>query len=242
MWRPDAGGIAMRVPLFPEYRYGDLVEIRGRLETPPTFADFDYRTYLSHQGIDSIVAYPKVRVLEHDRGSPIRAVLFDIRTALSDSIADILASPEAGLSAGILLGTRSQLPDDLRDDMRTTGTTHLVAVSGQNVVLLAALLIGAFAWLIGRRPAAWLALAGILLYAALVGGQPSVIRAEIMGALYIVSIAVGRQNTAFVAMGVAAAGMTALDPQIVHDVSFQFSNETKQLRHPVFVYGPCGGA
>ena len=79
------------------------------------------------------------------------------------------------------------------------------------------------AWVIGRRPAAWTALGAVLFYAALVGAQPSVIRAAIMGGLYVIAIALGRRNTALVAMGIAAAGMTAHDPQIVHDVSFQLS-------------------
>lgn len=241
-WHPDSGGVVMRVPLFREYRYGDLLEVRGRLKTPPVFEAFDYRGYLSRRGIDSLVAYPHVRVLGRERGSPVRAALFEIRSSLSDSIAGILPNPEAGLAAGILFGTRSQLPSDLTEDMRATGTTHLVAVSGQNVVLLAALLMGALAWLIGRKPAAWTALAAVLLYATLVGGQPSVIRAAIMGALYVVAIALGRRNTAIVAMGIAAAGMTAHDPQIVHDVSFQLSNETKKLRHSVPLYAPCGVA
>ena len=222
-WRPDSGGVAMRVPLFPKYHYGDLVEVRGSLETAPQFEAFDYRGYLARRGIDSLVAYPHVRVLDRNRGDPLRAATLDVRSALSESISHILPQPEAGLAAGILLGTRSQLPKDLTDDMRATGTSHLVAVSGQNVVLLAALLMGALAWLIGRRPAAWTALAAILLYAALVGGQPSVVRAAIMGALYVMAIALGRRNTAFVAMGIAAAAMTAHDPQIVHDVAFQLS-------------------
>ena len=213
----------MRVPLFPKYRYGDLVEVQGHLETPPTFEAFDYRGYLSRSGIDSLIAYPDVQLLARDRGNPLRAALFEIRSSLSDSIAGILPSPEADLASGILFGTRSQLPRDLTEDMRATGTSHLVAVSGQNVVLLAALLMGALAWVVGRRPAAWVALAAVLSYAALVGAQPSVIRAAIMGALYVIAIALGRRNTAFVAMGIAAAGMTAHDPQIVHDASFQLS-------------------
>jgi competence protein ComEC len=222
-WRPDSGGVVMRVPLFPEHRYGDLLEIRGALEPPPIFEGFDYRDYLFRQGIDSLVTYPDVRLLAENRGSAARAALFDIRSTLNDSISRILPSPEAGLAAGILLGSKSDLPSDLTEDMQSTGTSHLVAVSGQNVVFLAALLMAALAWVIGRRPAAWAALAGILAYAALVGAQPSVVRALIMGVLYVVAIALGRRNTAFVAMGVAAAVMTADDPQIVHDVSFQLS-------------------
>src|SRR6266540_4148817 len=158
-WRPDSGGVLMRAPLFPRYEYGDLLEIKGELEQPPKFDDFDYRGYLFRHGIDSLSDYPKVRLLDHSHGNPLRA----------------------------------------------------------------ALIIGALAWVIGRRPAAWTSLAGIVLYAALVGGQPSVVRAAIMGGLYVIAIAVGRRNIAFVAIALAAAVMTAFNPQIAHDVSFQLS-------------------
>jgi competence protein ComEC len=222
-WGADSGGILMRASLFPEYEYGDLLEIRGDLETPPVFEDFDYRDYLFRHGIDSVVSYPQVEVLDQGRGDPIRSALFDVRSALADSLSGVLPDPEAALAAGILFGARSDIPEDLEEEMQATGTSHLVAVSGQNVVLLAALLMGALAWVIGRRPAAWFALAGVIGYAALVGGQPSVVRAAIMGGLYVVAIAIGRWNTALVAIGFAAAIMTALNPQIVHDVSFQLS-------------------
>ncbi len=222
-WRPDSGGVLMRAPLFPQYEYGDLLEIKGQLEQPPKFDDFDYRAYLFRRGIDSLADYPKVRLLDHSHGNPLRAALIDVRASLADSLSNILPNPESTLAAGILFGARSQIPRDLNEDMQATGTSHLVAVSGQNVVLLAALLIGALAWIIGRRSAAWSALAGIILYAALVGGQPSVVRAAIMGGLYVAAIALGRRNTALVAIALAAAIMTAINPQIAHDVSFQLS-------------------
>lgn len=222
-WRPDSGGVLMRASLFPEYEYGDLLEISGDLETPPAFVDFDYRDYLFRRGIDSIVAYPQVRALDHGRADPVRAVLIDVRSTLADSLSGVLPQPEAALATGILFGSRSDLPQDLNEDMQATGTSHLVAVSGQNVVLLAALVMGALAWIVGRRPAAWIALAGLMSYAALVGGQPSVVRAAIMGGLYVIAIAIGRRNTAAIAIAFAAAVMTAHNPQIVHDVSFQLS-------------------
>ncbi|HEV8573714.1 MAG TPA: DNA internalization-related competence protein ComEC/Rec2 [Dehalococcoidia bacterium] len=222
-WQPESGGVLMRAALFPEYDYGDLLEVEGKLEDPPALEGFDYKEYLSRRGIDSTISYPTGHVLDHDRGSMVRSRLIDLRSSLSDSLSGILPDPEANLATGILFGSRTDNPGDLSDDMRTTGTAHLVAVSGQNVVLLAALIIGALAWVIGRRNAAWLALAGVIVYAALVGGQPSVVRAAIMGGLYVIAIAIGRRNTAQVAITFAGALMTALDPQVVHDVAFQLS-------------------
>jgi competence protein ComEC len=222
-WRPDSGGLLLRASLFPKYEYGDLIEVRGTLETPPSFDDFDYRDYLFRHGIDSLASYPEVRVLDHGRASLIRSTLMDIRTSLTEALSDVLPDPEATLATGILFGARSSIPRDLNDDMQATGTSHLVAVSGQNIVFVAAFVIAALAWIVGRKSAAWMALAAVILYALLVGGQPSVVRAAIMGGLYVLAIALGRQNSAAIAIAHAAGVMTALDPQVVHDVSFQLS-------------------
>jgi competence protein ComEC len=222
-WRPESGGILMRTAPFPRYEYGDLLDLEGELETPPTFDDFDYREYLLRRGIGSLIAYPSVRVVARDQGSAFRAALIDTRARLSDALADALPEPEASLATGVLLGKRARLPADLAEDMNATGTSHLVAVSGQNVTLVAGLLIAALAWAVGRRPAAWLALAAVIGYSFLVGGEPSVVRAAIMGSLYVVATALGRQSSAPIALALAGAVMTAIDPQVVHDVSFQLS-------------------
>jgi competence protein ComEC len=222
-WRSESGGVLMRAAPFPRYEYGDLLELHGGLETPPVFDDFDYREYLLRRGIGSLIAYPQVSVLAHDQGSALRAALIDARASLSGALADALPEPESSLAAGVLLGKRVDLPPDLMDDMNATGTSHLVAVSGQNVTLVAGLLMAALAWVIGRRRAAWLALAAVIGYSLLVGGEPSVVRAAIMGALYVVAIALGRQSSGPIALALAGAAMTVIDPQVVHDVSFQLS-------------------
>lgn len=222
-WRREPGGVEMRAPLHPEYRPGDLLEVEGELLTPASSPDFDYREYLLRRGIVSTIEYPQVWRLRHGDSGGLASLLSGVRSRLSDSLSDALPEPQASLAAGILLGNRSNLPRDLRDDMNATGTSHLTAVSGQNVMMVAGLLIAVLTALAGRRRAAWLSLAGIIAYAALVGLQPSVLRATIMGSLYIISLALGRQNAAAITLLLAAAGLTAVNPQTVHDISFQLS-------------------
>lgn len=222
-WRPDSGGVVMYAPLFPPYRYGDLLEVRGRLETPPSFEDFDFRQYLLYQGIGSVVSFPQTRLVRTGQGNHVQETLFSMRERMTDSLSRLMPEPEASLAAGAVLGARSRLPQDLLDAMDSTGTSHLVAVSGQNVSLLAGLVIASLAWLIGRRPAAWASLGAIAVYCALVGAQASVLRAGVMGAIYVIAIATGRQNTSAIGLALAAAVMTAWKPQLAHDVSFQLS-------------------
>jgi competence protein ComEC len=222
-WHDASGAILMTAQPYPAFEYGDLVDVRGELATPPVLEDFDYREYLMRQGIASLIQYPEVRVIAVGQGNPILASLIDIRADLASSLQAALPEPEASLSTGILLGARQSLPPDLRNDMDATGTSHLVAVSGQNITILAAAVLATLAWLIGRRTACWAALAAIIAYAAFVGAEPSVVRATIMGAVFILSIAFGRQNSGWVALLLAAALMTAQSPQVVHEVSFQLS-------------------
>jgi len=222
-WQSTSGGILMHRGLFPRYDYGDLLEVNGKLETPPVLEDFNYRDYLARQGIGSTISYPSTSLIATGQGNPIRAWIYDLRGELSSSLEDALPEPEAALAQGILLGRRASLPDDLKEDLNDTNTSHLIAVSGYNVTLVAGLFIAALAWLIGRRPAAWLALLAIIAYAILVGGQPSVQRAAVMGGMYVVATALGRQSGALQGLALAGAGMTAFDPLLLKDISFQLS-------------------
>jgi len=222
-WQSTSGGILMHGGLFPRYDYGDLLELEGSLETPPVLEDFNYRDYLARQGIGSTISYPSTSLIATGQGNPIRAWIYDLRGELSSSLEDALPEPEAALAQGILLGRRASLPDDLKEDLNDTNTSHLIAVSGYNVTLVAGLFIASLAWLIGRRPAAWLALLAIIAYAMLVGGQPSVQRAAVMGGMYVVATALGRQSGALQGLALAGAGMTAFDPPLMKDISFQLS-------------------
>ncbi len=77
------------------------------------------------------------------------------------------------------------------------------------MTLVAGLFIGGLACLIGRRPAAWLALLAIIAYAVLVGGQPSVQRAAIMGGMYVVAIALGRHDSPVPVISAGSASVRA---------------------------------
>ncbi|MEX1255910.1 MAG: ComEC/Rec2 family competence protein, partial [Dehalococcoidia bacterium] len=222
-WAPSSGGVLMRRGLFPTHEYGDVIEVEGELETPPSFPDFDYRDYLARQGVVSTVDYPQVRTVATGEGNPAREALYDLRAHLGEALERALPEPHAALAQGMLLGERAAIPQDVTDDMNATGTSHLIAISGYNVNLVAALVIGAFAWLIGRRQAALVALLVIAWYTALSGASPSVVRAAIMGSLFVLATLAGRPNSALTSIALAAALMAGWAPGVVRDVSFQLS-------------------
>ncbi len=222
-WEETSGGVLLRSSPLPRYRYGDLLEVEGKLETPPVLEDFNYRDYLARQGIGSLTDYPDVRPLASGQGNPLLEVVHGIRQRLSDALAASLPDPEASLAQGILLGSRSALGPSLTDALNSTSLSHLIAISGYNVTVVAGLVLGSLGWLLGRRNAALAALLAIAAYTVLTGATPSVVRAAIMGGLFLVATLVGRPGSALTAIVLAAALMTAHQPLIVRDVSFQLS-------------------
>ena len=126
-WAEAEGKVLVRTRLFPAYEYGDLIEIEGELDEPPVFPEFDYRDYLLRQGVVSLAAYPDVTLVESGHGSVLKGAVIDVRRSLSGRLDEVLPEPQSSLASGVLLGTRANLAPDLKEAMRATGTSHLVA-------------------------------------------------------------------------------------------------------------------
>ena len=160
-----------------------------------------------------------------DSESPILSNLYDFRNTLGESLQQALPEPQSAVAQTLLLGQRDDLPTDLREDFRGTGTSHLLAISGLHVGVVLVLTMAASAFLLGRRGPYYLLVPLIALwgYAILSGMSPSVVRAAIMGSIYLAAIAAGRPRNVFPALALAAAVMAGLDPGILQDLSFQLS-------------------
>ncbi|MBI4337227.1 MAG: ComEC/Rec2 family competence protein [Chloroflexi bacterium] len=208
----------------PWVRYGDILSLRGRLETPPTFADFDYRDYLARQGVEAVIRPTYVRLVEPEKGLMPLAWLYRARHALARGLQRTLPEPQASLGQALLLGLRRELPPDLREAFQRSGTAHLLAVSGLHVAIVLGLLEALAVAILGRRAWALLVpLVGIWAYAVLTGLAPPVARAAIMGSTYLAARALGRPGSSLPALALAAAAMAGLDPSVLGDVSFQLS-------------------
>jgi uncharacterized protein DUF4131 len=83
-WDDASGGVLVRGPLLPHYRAGDIVELEGKLETPPQLDDFDYAAHLARRGIGSVMEYPQTRVVGREEPNAVRAALLRARRTLSD--------------------------------------------------------------------------------------------------------------------------------------------------------------
>jgi competence protein ComEC len=128
-----SGNMLLQASRYPEFQYGDELSVSGLLVTPPCLDDFCYREYLAHQGIHSLIKYPRsVELIAQGQGNHFWAALYSLRNRASGTINRILPEPQASLLNGILLGIESGIPRDLYDDFNATGTSHIIVISGFN--------------------------------------------------------------------------------------------------------------
>ena len=221
--REVRGAVLVRAPRYPRYDYGDELEIAGLLETPPELEDFSYREYLARQGIYSVLWRPQITLIARGQGSAPRRALLAFKSRAQKVIALILHEPQAALLTGILLGVETGIPAGLMEAFSATGTAHIIAISGFNISILAGLFSRLARRLFGKRRAMPVAIAGIIIYTILVGASAAVVRAAIMGCLYVIATHYGRQTHALTLLMAAAILMTLLNPQTLWDLGFQLS-------------------
>ena len=209
----------------PYFRYGDRLLIEGRVSEPPQLEEFDYAAYLARQGISDVLDTRSVALVGEGDGSAFYRPLYELRRRLAASIAVVVPEPQAALGQATLLGLRRNIPSELTEAFRRTGTAHLLAISGLHVGILLSISLAASATLFGRKHYLHLIapLLVIWIYGVLAGMSPSATRACIMGSVYLASQAFGRQRGSLAPIGCAAALMVAVSPSVLYSISFQLS-------------------
>jgi competence protein ComEC len=225
--RSAEGLVLVKLPPYPERRYGDRLQLTGALTTPGEAerpGEFDYRQYLARKRIFSLMEPKAVRLVAQDNGSPLWSALLTLRDSARRVLLRELPEPQASLAVGILLGLQSSIPGDVSATFSATGTSHILVISGWNISIIAAALYSAADGLrLSKRKAFWAILITIWLYTLFVGATPTVIRAAVMGTIVVVGQRLERRAHAWTTLFAATWAMTIWDPQTLWDLGFQLS-------------------
>ncbi len=204
--------------------YGERIRATGLLTTPPSWDTFSYADYLMRQGIFSRMPNAAVEVLSRGHGNPLQALLIELRQSVKHNIGAVLPDPQAGLLTGILTGDESSISAELTDDFSRVGASHVVAISGFNMVIVSAIVFRVMLALAGDKSfAAFCAVTIVLVYAIFVGGSPGVMRAALMSSLLIIGDLLRRKSFKPASLACAALILLAIDPNALHDLGFQLS-------------------
>ncbi|MEA3249000.1 MAG: ComEC/Rec2 family competence protein [Patescibacteria group bacterium] len=207
-----------------EYRYGDVIRWGCKPRVVEDSEGWNDRLLLDDVRWTCNV-YSDSEIVARGRGHPVRAVLYSVKGAVRDAAWRMFPEPESSFLLGLLVGMKDGLPTEMTDAFRDTGTSHILAVSGYNVTQLieVGVLVFALAYVRRRRSSGLMVLA-VIVFACIVGGDASVIRAALMGTVAVLATLFGRRYDSVRALSVAAALMLAVNPLVLrHDVGFQLS-------------------
>ncbi|MEK9194687.1 MAG: ComEC/Rec2 family competence protein [Patescibacteria group bacterium] len=220
---PFSGKILFKTNVYPEYKYGDELKFEGIVKSTEQLSE-GYAKYLEKEGVVGLVSFPKTEILGSGGGPPIKSFLFGIRNKIAESFAKVLSSHEAAFLGGLTLGGTEGLPQSFKEAMRSSGTTHLVALSGYNISIIITAIMGTLAYFLSRRLSFILATIVIVGFVLMTGAEASVVRAAIMGFLVLLAGEVGRLFDFRNAIIFAGLLMVLENPKVlVFDIGFQLS-------------------
>ena len=220
---PEGGPVLVRLAGGAEIDRGAVLEVRGRLTRPrPAQGGYDERRLLARRGIHAVLYVRTARVVGR-RGGAWGALDAVRRRALVTYLA--AGDDDAGRLLGSLaVGADEDLTPRTRDAFQAAGLAHLLAVSGQNIALLAAL-VGLAVWALGfgRVAAQSACILAIVGYVGVVGPSPSVVRAGVAGVLTAAAWLLSRPADRWHLYAVGALVLLAPNPYTLLDVGFQLS-------------------
>jgi len=222
------------------FDYGDAVRVRTRLRKVRNFHNpggFNYERYLRFQGVflrGSVADDSRIVVLRKGYGNPIRQKLEGFRSTIRTFINTNAPAPEKEIIKACILGDQQQIPRELRDAFSKTGISHIIAISGFNMSMIAFFSIYLVRGIIRRFPYLLLrfdlyklsvlfAMPPVILYTFIAGAGMSVLRATLMILAFMAALLISKSRDLYNTLAMAALIILLVYPPALFDVSFQLS-------------------
>ncbi|MCT4617436.1 MAG: ComEC/Rec2 family competence protein [Candidatus Gracilibacteria bacterium] len=182
---------------------------------------FDYENFMKSKNI-----YGSLNIYFLEKEKIIRGksgFIYKTRQKMLDAMSTIFPEQEANLLSGILIGSRQNLSKNLQENFNNSGLTHIIAVSGYNITIII-LFVGIFIVYLPYFLRPFIVALFIIIFVLLVGLEPPVLRAAIMGGMGFFVLLSGRENNSITLLILSAAIIALFNPFILNfDISFWLS-------------------
>ncbi|MHB8908306.1 MAG: ComEC/Rec2 family competence protein, partial [Syntrophales bacterium] len=237
---PVSGRLLLNIREPYPFRYGDFIRFQSKLKLPHNFNNpggFDYERYLRYRGIivrGFVNDSSGIVVLRRDKGNPLRSHVERLRDHIRETILSSAPGTEGAVIQAMILGDQKEIPKEVMENFNRTGTTHIIAISGFNIgivaffsLFLVRLFMKSSEYLLLKydiiRISVLFTILVITFYTFVAGLGISVIRASIMVVLFMVAILINRERDLYNTLAIAAFCILVITPYSLFDVSFQLS-------------------
>ncbi len=218
---------------FPDLALGDTLMIRARLipvSGPMNPGQFDYSKYLARSGIyhQTYLSEDNFKIVGQYKKWTVKRMAFMVHRRLAAILDESgMEDRERATARALLLGDKSQIDDETYQAYSSSGTIHILCVSGLHVGVIFMILDFLLGFLSGSKPAKWARYLVIIVliwfYAFLTGLSPSVLRATVMFSILIAGRAFSRSTNIYNTLASSALLLLSSDTGMLFDTGFQLS-------------------
>ncbi|NMC09340.1 ComEC family competence protein [Candidatus Microgenomates bacterium] len=212
--------ILFKYPSYRNLRVGEIYKICGTISEPENFEDFDYKNFLMNKNVYGILKVYSLKFLE--RKISLKSLLFDFKILLVEKLENLMTEPQVSLLIGILIGEDRVFDEKFEENLRKSGTSHIVAASGYNITVLIMLVEKVFEFL-ERKQRNILCILTIWCFCLISGCSASILRAGIIGTLNMVGELFGRYRSTNRILAIGMWIFVLFSPFILFNTGFQLS-------------------
>ncbi len=215
----------------PLLKAGDKISVPGYLhdgavERNP--GEFDYSKYLQLHNIDKLFTNNDCSEIKYISGNNLnffyQKLIYPLKYYVFEQISRNIPGNEGAFLNGLITGIRSDLTEEVKQEFIDTGTAHIIAVSGLNVVYIILIITIVLSLLrIPLKPRISITIILLIYYCFFTGVSPSIVRATIMGSLILIAIILQRKPAFLNIIGVSAIVILLIDPKQLFDNGFLLS-------------------
>lgn len=211
--------------------YGDVVELKGKIEPLPPQrnpGEFDYGGYLKMHGVDAVFSaygFESITLAGYEPQNPwYTYIIIPVKQYSIKEINENLGGEEGEYLKGLLLGERSNISSDTKENFINAGVAHIIAVSGLNVAYVALIMWAILIFIpIRYQYKIFITIACLLFYMDLTGNTPSIVRAVIMASIFLLAQIAQRKPNSYNIISFAALVILVIDPRQMFDAGFILS-------------------
>ena len=206
--------------------YGDVIEFYGtynKSNEQRNYGGFDYSLYLKTQKIYGTFECSEINVISKNKGSLIKNSIISFKEYIKSNLRANLSEDEANLCIGLIIGDRTNLDENIKEDFKTSNLTHMLAVSGSHFVYIVLALTYINKLFKRKKLGQIFILIIILFFMNLTGNTGSVVRSGIMALLSILASMFYRKADLWTNMAIAILIQIVINPYIIFDIGVQLS-------------------
>ena len=206
--------------------YGDVISFNGEFQEASgkrNYGGFNYKDYLKSIKVYGTVKVDNVKVLEKNKGNFFISFTNIVSNTIKEKINSFMSPRQAGMLIGILLGSDGSIDEDIKESFKISSLSHVLAVSGMQVTYIIAGMYFAFKFSLGKRKTRFVIIIILIIYTALTGFSPSIVRASIMGILIMGAGLLFRKNDIWTSIFLSLLIMLIYNPFLITNVGMQLS-------------------